>query len=239
MSGAPPTPTERVLAVPRSALFADRPSWPQGFLPLAPAHFTAAVTALEQHGALLDRAHAEDDPGHKQPIPYCVVRDADAVFVVQRLTRQGERRLHGRASLGIGGHVGPEDDPGPGCIGRALHRELHEELVLPADLPAARPLGLLNDDSTPVGSVHLGVVFELDLNGRGVSRDQIKVREISKMAGGFRPLAGAPAIWHDTPDLETWSALLLDAIQAQRTAWGVPTREDPAPRPGQRNPETR
>ncbi|MBK8976406.1 MAG: hypothetical protein IPM29_10790 [Planctomycetes bacterium] len=190
----------------------------------------------------MERDRAERDPDFKQPVPYCAVRRGAEVFVVERLAAQGEQRLHGRASLGIGGHVGPEDGPPRGSLQRALWRELREELRLPPGaLPAARPLGLINDDSTAVGSVHLGLAFELAL-APDLPHESVAVREISKMVGGFRPLVGATSLWHDAANLETWSALLVRAPgptpRLARSRGPVPRRAGKL-RPGRARPGRR
>ena len=102
--------------------------------------------------------------------------------------------------------MNPCDAEGVGDILQAAClRELGEELVLPeAPLPLS-PLGLLNDDSTEVGSVHIGVVFRLDATGADVS-----IRETSAMTGGFESLSSLEeAVAQSEPPFETWSSLLL------------------------------
>jgi len=145
-----------------------------------------------------------------------------------RLSTQTERRLHGLASIGVGGHVNPKDQPGnsfPCLIKNACVRELNEELVLP-DLPLPlEPLGVLNDDSTAVGSVHLGIVYRLDSTGL-----EPTVRETSAMAGSFEPLARLVAASRDgSRSFETWSTLLLqsgalDPLKPGRPAGASPHR---------------
>ncbi|MHC4939572.1 MAG: hypothetical protein ACYTHK_11430, partial [Planctomycetota bacterium] len=143
---------ERVYVVPRATLFPD--GAPHGFFP-------DGLDLLEQiyaEGYFAERARVEEDPSLKQIIPYAVVTRGRAVFRFRR-RGGGEKRLVGLASIGVGGHVNPED--AGDVILDALDRELEEELILPSrrkiDL-----LGLLNDDSTAVGSVHLGVVARVE-----------------------------------------------------------------------------
>lgn len=198
-----------MLAVPRTALFQG--DWPTGFLPCAQAVGPTLLEALERHGRMLRRADAEADPSHKQPIPYCLVRHRDAVFTVERLPKQGEARLRGRLSVGLGGHVGPEDAPRAGSIARGLLRELREELQLPDPLPEPQLLGLVNSEADAVGQVHVGLVYALDLTS-SAARETVQVREIRKMRGGWRGLVGWRDLWQDAPNLERWSRLVLDAI---------------------------
>src|SRR5690606_3231689 len=115
----------------------------------------------------------------------------EGVLAVQRTKGQSERRLHGSWSIGLGGHVEPEDARAPGIpteaaqtslFDRALARELAEELDLEA-APRAQPrcIGLLNDDSSPVGRVHAGLVHVLDLPcPLPRARQSVRIREISK-----------------------------------------------------------
>jgi predicted NUDIX family phosphoesterase len=192
--------SERVLVLPRAAV-------PDGcdFLGVRPTsgddldRLRAAVAA---HGRYLDRARAEQDPGFKQLIPYVVIRDADRVFLMQRTDAGGDPRLHGRASIGVGGHLNPVDE-GEDALLTGLRREWAEELVTDWE-PAFELVGLLNDDSNPVGAVHLGVVFSVDAAGRGAD-----VRERDKLVGGFADDAAVSAA---RERMETWSLLVADAL---------------------------
>ncbi len=204
---------ERVLVVDRAAFFGG--NWPQGFTPLDPVAAQDWAAAFEDAARFEPRPIAEETPAWKQPIPYCVVcRGEREVFCVQRLSGQGEARLHGKISIGIGGHVEPIDQLAPGILGRAASRELGEELFLDLDvrnLPPPRCVGILNDDSNAVGSVHVGLVHIVQVPA-DTPDTAVRVRETTKMRGGFRGVAGADHLWHDAPLLESWSALLLDAI---------------------------
>ncbi len=192
--------TERVLVLPRAAV-------PGGcdFLGVRPADgetLAALRSSVEQHGRYLERPIAEDDPGHKQLIPYVVVRDGDRVFLMERTDAGGDARLHGKASIGVGGHLNPVDD-GDDALMAGLRREWDEELTA-AWTPDFRLVGLLNDDSNPVGAVHLGVVFAVEAGGRTV-----EVREREKLTGAFVASDAVRAAWDR---LETWSQLVAGAI---------------------------
>ena len=114
----------------------------------------------------------------------------------------GDPRLHGKASIGVGGHLNPVDD-GDDALMSGLRREWAEELEADWE-PAFELIGLLNDDSNPVGAVHLGVVFSVEADGRNVD-----VREHDKLVGGFAGTDELAASW---PRLETWSQLVADAL---------------------------
>jgi predicted NUDIX family phosphoesterase len=216
-----------VLVTDRSALFGS--DWPQGFLPLDPRAGGRLLAAAASQARFVDRPTAEANPAWKQWIPYCVLRQISTpatqaaapavshVFCVRRTRGQSETRLHGAYSLGLGGHIEPADgsptatDPDSYFTG-ALLRELHEELILePARIPAPRLVGLLNDDSTPVGRVHAGLVYVLDLPAGRPQTTAVGIREISKMAGGWGSLAELRILWQDPQQFETWSQRIVEA----------------------------
>ena len=154
--------------------------------------------AVASHGRYVDRATAEDDPTHKQLIPYVLVRDGTRVFLMERTDAGGDARLHGKASIGVGGHLNPVDE-GEDPLMTGLQREWAEELDADWE-PEFKLVGLLNDDDNPVGVVHLGVVFTVEAKGRSVA-----VRERDKLIGRFAEPAEVEAAWDR---LETWSQLV-------------------------------
>jgi len=192
---------EQVLVLPRIAV-------PGGcdFLGLRLADTDALADlrrAVATDGRYLDRPLAEDDPTHKQLIPYVVVRDDRLTFLMERTAAGGDPRLHGKASIGAGGHLNPVDE-GEDPLDAGLRREWAEELV--ADWPPEfRLVGFLNDDSNPVGAVHLGVVFTVEAHGRPVT-----VREDDKLTGAFVEADAIASAWDR---LETWSQLVADALE--------------------------
>ena len=145
---------------------------------------------------------AEEDPTHKQVIPYVVVRDGPSVFLMERTDAGGDARLHRRASIGVGGHLNPVDgeaDP----LAAGLAREWAEELAGDWE-PEFLPVGLLNDDRNAVGAVHLGVVFAVEAAGRPLA-----VRETEKLSGSFVNPEAVLAAWDR---LETWSQLVAEHL---------------------------
>jgi len=204
---------EQVFVVRRQDFFFG--NWPQGFLPLDTASAASLLQSFGRLGFFAARAEAEENPAWKQAIPYCVIRQTGQVFCVQRKTAQSESRLHGRLSIGIGGHINPvagESKDGAEFFRRALAIELSEELhgTTQPDF-APQFLGLLNDDGDAVGKVHTGLVFAIDCAARNPAAEPVRVREVSKMAGGFRGLAELQPLWQDSDRFESWSRLLIDA----------------------------
>ena len=188
--------TERVLVLPR----ADVPGGcdVHGIRSADAATLGDLRLAVASHGRYLERTAAENDPTHKQLIPYVVVRDGASVFLMRRTDAGGDARLHGKASIGVGGHLNPVDE-GEDALMAGLRREWAEELEAHWE-PEFRLIGLLNDDSNPVGAVHLGVVFKVQTQGRPVD-----VREHDKLTGAFADADSVASAWDQ---LETWSQLV-------------------------------
>lgn len=129
-----------------------------------------------------DRAEAEEDPSHKQLIPYCIFKCGDRVLHYTRGKAGGENRLHAKISVGVGGHINPVD-MGEGRTGAAAYysavqRELDEELEILCDYEM-RIIGLLNDESNSVGQVHLGVVHLVELESEEVSSREDALTDLS------------------------------------------------------------
>lgn len=157
------------------------------------------LEAIRMHGSFRPRPDAEADPSWKQVIPYLVLRDGEKLFLMRRTKAGGDERLHDRYSIGVGGHVNPED----GGVETGLAREWAEEID--ADfMPRFEPLGVLNDDDNSVGSVHLGLVFAADAAGRRVA-----IREREKLEGRFATVDEIAAV---ADGLETWSGLLFEFL---------------------------
>lgn len=185
---------ERVYVVPRRAVIDDA-----GWHGLRTGDLDAFIAALERDGRYEPRAAMELDPSFKQVIPYLVLRDGPRWFLMRRTDAGGDPRLHGRYSIGVGGHLNPGDG---GLLG-GLRREWNEECV--ADfVPDFRLVALLNDDTTEVGSVHLGAVYVADAGGRPVT-----IRETDKLTGAFVEAADVAAV---ADRLETWSRLAFDFL---------------------------
>jgi predicted NUDIX family phosphoesterase len=162
--------------------------------------FAPLLEAIATRGEFRPRDDVEDDPSFKQVIPYLVLRDGDRVFLMKRTKAGADERLHERYSIGVGGHVNPDD----GGVAGGLVREWSEEIA--ADFtPDFVPVGLLNDDDNAVGAVHLGLVYAADAGGRPVA-----IRETHKLAGEFATFAAVAEV---EEKLETWSALLFDFLR--------------------------
>ena len=149
----------------------------------------------------MDRPTAERSPQYKQIIPYVLIRRGGEWFLLQRTRKQTEARLHDKLSLGIGGHINPDT---PDLID-GLQKELEEEVGVEGDYELSF-VGILNDDTTEVGSVHLGAVFVLDTEG------DVHVRETDKMTGRWTATADLAAL---RERMETWTEIVYDQFIAR------------------------
>lgn len=147
----------------------------------------------------LPRSAAEQDPGHKQIIPYLIVRCGDRVLHYVRGKSGGESRLHAKGSIGIGGHINDGDTHAAHFDGeaydRAVERELNEELVMPPGY-GKKVAALLNDDSTEVGRVHLGIVHIVEVGSAGVRAREDAIRDIEFLTvAELAPRRGRLEVW--------------------------------------------
>ena len=152
------------------------------------------------------RDEMEQDPTFKQLIPYCLFRHGDYLFQYTRGKLQGEGRLRGKKSVGVGGHICSDDQGvGQSVYREALQRELGEEVRIETPY-RERLVGLLNDDLTEVGRVHLGIVHLFE-----VEEPKVWAREESMLDAGFVPIE---ALLRELDGFETWSQLVLKHLFA-------------------------
>jgi predicted NUDIX family phosphoesterase len=198
--------TEHVLVVP-TELF-HQLGYFQGFCGDADRYLGQLLNAANT--SYRPRGEMEENPGFKQLIPYVIFRHRDVagidhLFQYTRGKGMGENRLHSKRSVGIGGHISVEDrtqeDNVPYTEG--MRRELEEEVII--DTPFIdRCVGLINDDQTPVGQVHLGIVHLFD-----VEQPAVQPRESEILDAGFRPVKDLLA---ELDRFESWSQFCLQAL---------------------------
>ena len=155
------------------------------------------------HFRFLPRDDAENDPNFKQIIPYVVLKWQEQLFHYTRGQGGTEKRLCALRSIGVGGHINPIDSEYGDVYRNGMLRELNEELCINSEY-VERPIGLINDDSLPVGRVHVGVVHLLELNEPSVER-----RETGLTGCGF---ATVSELWAMRDEFETWSQFVLQWI---------------------------
>jgi predicted NUDIX family phosphoesterase len=199
--------TERVLVVP-TELF-HQLGYFQGFCGDVDRYLDDLFSA--ENTSYQPRSDVEEDPSLKQLIPYCIFRHRSAaggesVFQYTRGSGQGEQRLHAKHSVGIGGHISTVDAEADSDLhpyDEGMRRELDEEVVIETTYQQ-RCVGLINDDETAVGRVHLGVVHLFD-----VDEPSVRPREHDITEARFRPVAEMLA---DLEGFETWSQICLQAL---------------------------
>jgi predicted NUDIX family phosphoesterase len=195
---------ENVLVFPRS-LFEQLGVF-QGFSAEVDHYLPAILDP--KNNSFMARAQAETNPAFKQVIPYVLITDGKSILHYVRGKKAGEQRLVAKGSLGIGGHINDEDHTlfafGVQAFQDAVKREVCEELSISGEFNA-RPVGLINDDSTEVGQVHFGVVHVLFC-----TPDQVKKNEQVITQVEFVPIVELKA---KREQMETWSQICLDNIE--------------------------
>ena len=155
---------------------------------------------------------AERNQAYKQPIPYIVIKKGDKYFTTERLAGAGESRLHGKISMGIGGHMNPIlgynnfDD----LLKENTLRELNEELTVKDNgLPInIEMLGLINDDENEVGKVHIGLLGQIVLDGT----QDVEVLEVEQLKGAWHTLD--ELLEEDVFErLEAWGKIVVEAAK--------------------------
>jgi predicted NUDIX family phosphoesterase len=198
---------EKILVVP-TALF-HKLGYFQGFSADVARYLPSLLEG--DHIEYRPRGQMEEDPRFKQLIPYALFRWIDDgglphLFEYQRGSGQGERRLHAKRSVGIGGHISSIDSAAghmDHVYREGMRRELDEEVNVDAPY-TEKIVGLINDDQTPVGQVHLGVVHLCD-----VERPTIQSREADILDARFRPVG---EILPRLEEFETWSEIAVRAL---------------------------
>ncbi|MFA5998625.1 MAG: hypothetical protein WC747_01230 [Candidatus Babeliales bacterium] len=189
---------EDILVIRRSVLFENTPAW-YGINTQA---FDTCMNSIQDHIAFIPRSHAETNPAYKQIIPYIIFTFDQKIFVMQRKATASEQRLASKYSLGIGGHVRHEDIT-DGDIFKWAQREFQEEVEYSGSQEMSK-VGILNDDTSDVGKVHLGMVLLIKGNSELISiKDEHK-------SGMLLSLDECLAL---APQMEAWSQICLEFIK--------------------------
>ncbi|MBN1549161.1 hypothetical protein JW872_00710 [Candidatus Babeliales bacterium] len=185
---------EMILVVKRDDLF------PQGaWSGLQHVPFDEILATIKEKQLFMPRSHMETDPTYKQIIPYLLFEYDGRYFLMQRSPATKAQDLRYKYSLGIGGHI-RQDDMKTSSILAWADREFKEEIEYNGTYKA-EPIGILNDDSNPIGQVHVGLVFIL----KGDS-PHIKVKD-EHISGTLLPLEELKDFY---PRMESWSRIVFD-----------------------------
>ena len=174
------------------------------------------LNKIVQNGLFLRRSELEDDPAFKQIIPYAIISNKEpersglqqnqSFYLFRRTSKQTENRLHNKFSLGVGGHMNPSGsmESIEQYLIDELKRELYEEVKLlnGCFIESIEFIGFINDDTIPVGRVHIGLLYNIH-----VSNKEVYVKETDKMT----------ADWIDKTNLaeyykgmESWTKITFD-----------------------------
>jgi predicted NUDIX family phosphoesterase len=196
--------TEHVLVVPTS-LFHEI-GYFQGFCTNTGRYLSQLFQP--EHMSYRPRSEMEKDPSFKQLIPYVLFRHTlpngeVTIFQYTRGKGQGEARLHSKKSVGIGGHISSDDAAASSVYEEGMRRELAEEVRI--ETPYRNQLaGILNDDLTEVGKVHLGIVHIFD-----VETPEVHPREDEICDAGFRKVSD---LFAEIERFESWSKIALESL---------------------------
>ena len=194
---------EQILVVNRKELFNNEENHFYGFIEKNDDKTKEIINTFESY-EVKRRGDMEEDPSFKQLIGYVLLKDINTneVLVYKRLVGGGEARLHGKASVGIGGHMNEIEEK---TIFEMLKinaaRELNEEVGVSEEeaLNNLHFIGLINDDETEVGQVHIGVVYECK-----VDKNNVEVKEDDTLV--IKLMSGVEAKKEE--NYETWSEFL-------------------------------
>jgi predicted NUDIX family phosphoesterase len=155
----------------------------------------------------LQRAQAENDPTHKQIIPYAILAFENKVLYYVRGKKAGEQRLVAKGSIGIGGHMNESDESlfalDEAAYRAGVEREVNEEVKIDTNFDD-RIVALLNDDTTEVGQVHLGIVHIFKLAEPKVEKREAMITNLAFLS--------KDELLARRESLETWSQLCVDSL---------------------------
>ena len=197
-------PIENVLVV-RRTLFDQLGSF-QG-LSFEPQRYLDAFLS-RGNNFFLPRREAEINPAYKQIIPYALIAFENSVAHYVRGKKAGEQRLIAKGSIGIGGHMNETDESlfalDEQAYRAGVEREVNEEIKIDTTFDD-RIVALLNDDTTEVGSVHLGIVHVFKL-----AKPKVQKREAMITGLTFLP---KEELRSRRETMETWSQICLDSLE--------------------------
>jgi len=161
---------------------------------------------IVQNGLFRNRNELEEDPSFKQIIPYAIVSNKDSFYLFKRKSKQVERRLHNKSSLGVGGHMNPGNfmDSKEQYLIDELKREFFEEVNLLDGclIEDIEFIGFINDDTISVGSVHIGLLYNIR-----VSNKSVYINETDKMTADWIEKQYLAEFYEG---METWTKIVFD-----------------------------
>ena len=171
----------------------------------------------ETGGSVQRRGDMEEDMSYLQPIPYTVIKQGDKYFTYTRLEGGGESRLHGKSSIGVGGHQNSVEYAWnfEHLLAVNNSRELEEEVFIRDEngeeidshyelAKESTIAGLMYNQKTEVDSVHLGVLNIISIPETW----SVEPKETDTLEGKFLTKEEIQEL-----DLENWTASALSVLQ--------------------------
>ena len=167
---------------------------------------TEVLKKIVQNGQFLGRSELEEDPSYKQIIPYAVISNKDSFYLFRRSSGQTEKRLQNLFSLGVGGHMNPNDsmESKEQYLIDELKRELYEEVKLLNGclIENIEFIGFINDDTIPVGMFHIGLLYNIQVSNR-----EVYINETDKMTAEWVDKSSLAEFYEE---METWTKITFD-----------------------------
>jgi predicted NUDIX family phosphoesterase len=197
-------PQENILVIRRS-LFDELGSF-HG-LNFEPEKYLKAILSRGSN-FFIPRPEAESNPAYKQIIPYALIVFQNTVLHYVRGKKAGEQRLIAKGSIGIGGHMNETDESlfamDQEAYRAGVEREVNEEIKI--DTPFEDQIvALLNDDSTEVGRVHLGIVHVFKLQEPKVQKREAMITALTFLT--------KEELTKRRESLESWSQICVDSLE--------------------------
>jgi predicted NUDIX family phosphoesterase len=191
---------EQLVTIPRTIL---EEVCPEGvFHGVKPFSLSLLPLLDSKNFQIVPRNLAEEDPTYKQLVVYFTVQQNRKFLSYWRSPKGGDARLHRKFSFGFGGHVNEGDITPPRDPGLAtVAREIKEEIDATIESVVFR--GFLNDDSDPIGRVHLGLLYDVKVSNYAETGDDNIERP---------ELVSWNTLHERYDDLEGWSKHVYDFI---------------------------
>ncbi len=159
-----------------------------------------------ENGFFQSRYDCEFDELILQIIPYVIVfgpeRQVFSYVRASNIKDYGDRRLFGKHSIGLGGHIRKND--GPHYLETCLEREvLQEEISITGFHSPPKLVGTLMAYDRPVDRVHFGVIYTIHTNG------SVQPNESSLVSGKMLSLEELLKDPEQDQKYETWSRILI------------------------------
>jgi predicted NUDIX family phosphoesterase len=189
---------EKVLVVPSEII--------NSLCPKAFSRNTEGVTAAAVKNAqFLARSTAETDFNFKQIIPYVLVRHENRYVLMRRTTKQTEARLHDKYSIGVGGHINDQDMAKgiENIIHHGMRREIEEEMTIKNE-QSCELVGVINDNSSEVSKVHMGLVYILTTGS-----PDFEIAEKDKYTANWATVEEMLSVYDK---MESWTQIVYDNL---------------------------